>query len=119
MRTTTAIDDRPGADLGEAPAPPCFFAATIQGLDENGEKFESHVLLDGHLEGDLYLKLERRLELRLELWSSLFIVLRPTDPFDHSLPTLRVAVHGRVTRVEALPGGGQALRVSVVGYQPL
>ncbi len=115
MSTTTTTDDRTAADLSKAPAPPCFFAATIQGLDENGERFESHVLLDGHLDGDLYLKLERR----LELWSSLFIVLRPTDPLDHSLPALRVAVHGRVTRVDALPSGGQALRVRVVEYQAL
>lgn len=92
-----------------------FFTATVRGFDEDGVEFEANVPLDGHLDGDLYLKLSHHVPLS----STLFIVLRLVPGLTDSCPTLRIAVHGKVNRINLLPGGKADLRIAVLDYQSL
>jgi len=95
---------------------PHIFNATVQGLCEDGEWFEQNVPLDGHLDGDLYLRLDRAPELD----GALFIVMRLSNGLGRDVPAVRVAVHGRVESVYGAPGGnGYDLRVRAVDYQLL
>lgn len=94
---------------------PGFFAATVRGVDERGTPFEEGVPLDGHLDGDLYLRLGRA----VKTGSELFLVLRPAAQLDGGLPALRVALRGRVGRIHPLCGGGYDLRITVFEYRHL
>jgi len=94
---------------------PGFFAATVQGTDEGGAPFEESVPLDGHLEGELYLRLRRR----VSPGAKLFIVLRVLPALADGLYALRMALGGTVERAHCLPGGECDLRVSVNDYQML
>jgi hypothetical protein len=94
--------------------PPQLFSATVQGMDEDGQWFECNVPLDGHLDGDLYLKLDRAVELH----AALFIVMRLAGNPGWDAPAMRVAVHGRVDRVRPALGGYD-LRVVALDYRVL
>jgi hypothetical protein len=94
---------------------PGFFSATVCGVDEDGTEFEADVPLDGHLDDDLYLRLSRSVKPRSEL----FIVLRFTLPLVEASPLVRMALHGRVKRVNPLLNGKYDLRVSILDYRPL
>ena len=103
------------ADLINHPPFAGFFSATVQGKDGAGEEFECTVPLDGHLDEELYLRLRERVEVR----STLFIVLRLSPALDNSVPALRLAVHGRVNRINPLQSGEYDLRISILDYQQL
>jgi hypothetical protein len=114
ISTDTPLAAPPLAELLNNAPFPGLFQATVLGVDENGEQFEANVRLDGHLNGDLYLRLCQR----LELWSALFIVLRLAPALDNSLPSVRVALHGKINSITPVPGGCD-VRVSILDYQKL
>lgn len=94
--------------------PSQLFSATVQGMGEDGQWFECNVPLDGHLDGDLYLKLDRAVELH----AALFIVMRLAGDLGWDAAPMRVAVHGRVDRVSPVVGGYD-LRVVALDYKAL
>ncbi len=109
------VNGLPVTELIDNPPFPCLLTATVQGMDENGEMFEAKVSLDGHLNGDLYMRLSRSVELH----SGLFIVLRLAPTLDDRLPALRIALHGRIDSVERSLTGLFEVRVAVLDYQRL
>ena len=92
-----------------------FFEATVRGMDDARVEFECNVRLDGYLGGDLYLKLNRK----VEALSALFVVLRFMPALNDSLPSMRLALHVLIEGVNHLPSGESEVRARVLDCQML
>jgi hypothetical protein len=118
MNNPLALSDymnAPAAPPADGIVAPPLFTATVQGMDAHGEWFERNVPLDGHLDGDLYLRLDRVVELD----AALFIVMRLAGELDRCVPAVRLAVHGLVDRAYPLPDDCWDVRIRVLDSQLL
>ena len=83
------------------------FPAVVYGADTAGEELEERTVLDDLSASGLHLRLSRR----VEPGAKLSIVVYPSLAPIPGAPPLHVAVNGKVTRAEPLPGGGCELAV--------
>src|SRR2546421_10644493 len=85
---------------------------TVEGVDETGEAFKSHTVLDNFGAGGLYLRLARHVEQGTELD---FVIRLSTNP-ENQTDGARVVMHGVVLRTESRPDDTCGVAVASIRY---
>jgi hypothetical protein len=87
-----------------------WFPATVRGVDQSGEAFDTNTMIDNISAGGLYLRLRQQ---RVEPGTMLFVVIRlSTAPPDEVRAPL-IALRGRVLRAEQKPEGERGVAVQI------
>lgn len=89
------------------------FPTQVRSVDANGEAFDINTVLDDFSAGGLYLRLPQR----LEPGAKVFAVVRLATREGPGVPQPRVAVSGRVRRVEPKPDGGCGIAVQFTRHR--
>lgn len=87
------------------------FPVTVRAVDVSGEAFTLDTVLDNFGAGGFYLRLARR----LDPGARVFSVVQLSTVLTPGAPVPRVAVRGRVLRVEPLPGSVWGVAVAFAG----
>ena len=88
------------------------FPTTVEGVDANGEAFESRTVLENFGAGGLYLRLGQHVELGTELDFVIRLSITPTNETDAA----HVVMHGVVLRAESGPGDTCGVAVGSIRY---
>ena len=89
------------------------FPTQVRGVDAGGETFDINTVLDDFSAGGLYLRLPQR----LEPGARVFAVVRLATRKGPGGSEARVAVSGRVRRVEPKPDGGCGVAVQFTRHR--
>ncbi|HEU0047788.1 MAG TPA: PilZ domain-containing protein [Nitrososphaera sp.] len=89
------------------------FPATVRGVNTDGEAFESKTRLNSLSAGGLHLNLEQRVTKGSELFVIIWLAPYPNA----EVATPRVAVRGRVVRLEEIPGGACGVAMTITHYK--
>ena len=89
------------------------FPANVRGVDSNGDGFDLDTVLENFSAGGLYLRLPQV----LEPGAKVFAVVRLQTHDAPGAPGARVAVRGRVRRVDAKPDGGSGVAIQFTHHR--
>lgn len=116
MTTSLAAASVPFHDGRERRSTPRIevpFPATVRGVDAAGEPFELEATLDNLSACGLYLRLERCVKQRAQLFVVVWLSTAPML----SVPAPRVALYGVVLRAEPHAGGTYGLALSFIRHR--
>jgi len=89
------------------------FPATVRGINTDGKAFESETHLNNLSAGGLHLSLNQP----VAPGSNLFVLIWLAPTPNTEIATPRVAVQGRATRVEKVPGDAYGIAMTITHYR--
>ena len=89
------------------------FPANVRGVDSNGDGFDLNTVLDNFSAGGLYLRLPQV----LEPGARVFAIVRLAKQAAPGAPEAKVAVRGRVRRVDPKPDGGSGVAIQFTRHR--
>ena len=89
------------------------FPARVRGVDASGETFKADAAVDDISAGGMYLRIGRR----VESGATLFVVTQFSPSWAAEVRAPRVALRGRVLRVEPRPAGVYGVAVAITRHR--